>query len=457
MRRLLFGVLFLWVVASQAQTPVYLDESRPIDERVDDAIARMTDTEKQSLLNTYNLPKTSGVPRLGIQPFVTDTESNTMFPSFECLGASWNVELARQYGCAVAEQALYRHVDRLYDPDCSMMGEEPLVTKTLLSPYIEGVHSYGVETYQDGLDRLAQGLDKDNPELLLRQIVRGHLEKTMSRQRPLGMLGTDEQKALAKTVAEEGIVLLKNDNQLLPLKGNSVRSLWLIGDHPIEGLEEALGQHGVTVRCKAMSVKEAQLQSGKPDMVVLTENLSDQELLFLRNVPVVIQAWDLGEMGPSAFAAVVCGDANPSGKLPFAWPSGNEENPTLFALGSGLSYTNFEFTDFSLSSREVLEGGDIIGTVTVTNIGDREGAEVVQLYIHDIKTSLSKPDKELKGFQKVFLKPGESTQLSFVINENTLLFYDPETKQMIAEPGFYVAFIGNAADNLPVKARFHLK
>ena len=200
------------------------------------------------------------------------------------------------------------------------------------------------------------------------------------------------------------------------------------------------------------------MKSGTPDIVIFMERMDDPPTLpFLKGTPVVIQAWDLGPEGAVAIAAVLCGEVNPSGKLPYTWPAENEEDPPLFYLGQGLSYSNFEFTDFTLSSREVPAGGDIIGTVTVTNIGDREGEEVVQLYIHDIKTSLPKPDKELKGFQKVNLKPGESTELTFTINEQTLMFFDPGTQQWIAEPGFYVAFIGNSADNLPVKARFHLR
>lgn len=449
-------VLILLVVIGSslaAQTPVYLDESLPLDERVDDVIQRMTETEKQTLLNSYRLPQTSGIPRLGIQPFVVDLEPNLLFPSFECLAATWNPELSWQYGCKAAEQALYRHSDRLYDPQLSAMCDDPYLLSKMMNPYIEGVHSCGVEVFFDGEDMDAIPSADDR----LRTLVGKHLTTCMNRQRPLGLLGTEEQKDLSRTLAEEGIVLLKNDPALLPLKGNIVRSLWIVGDEPMNGLAEQIARYGLTVRCENFSLAEVLAETGNPDIVVFTENVSERpSISFLKNTPVVVQAWDLGENGVSALASVLCGEVNPSGKLPFQWDGPQEDQP-LFALGHGLSYSSFEFSDFVLSSREVPIGGDIIGMVTVTNTGAREGSEVVQLYIHDIKSSVPKPDKELKGFQKVTLKPGESKELTFVINEELLMFFNEETQQWWAEPGFYVAFVGNAADQLPLKARFHLK
>ena len=454
MKTLLLGLLIFWATLALAQQPAYLDESQPMDERIDNLLSLMTETEKQALLDSYQLPKTTGIPRLGIQPFVADTEPNTMFPSFDCLAATWNTELSRQYGCKVAEQALYRHVDRLYDPALSEMCEDRYLASQMISPYIAGVHSYGVEIYQDG----QTNTDTESQESLLRQILRRHLETTMNKHRPLGLLGTEEQKAVARTIAEEGIVLLKNDKNILPLKGNTVRTIWLIGNQAMEGLEEQIAQYGITVRCERMSLNDALVKSAIADIVILTEVFADHKLMpFLKRTPVAIQAWDLGTEGVGALAAVVCGEVNPSGKLTFVWDDNQEDTPPLFDFGHGLSYTNFEFTDFTLSSREIPIGGDIIGTVTVTNIGDREGAVVVQLYIHDIKSSIPKPDKEMKGFQKVNLKPGESKQLNFIINEQSLMYLNPETQQWWAEPGFYVAFVGDGADNLPLKARFHLK
>ena len=455
MRQVMLWLCLVLAVTTMAQQSIYLDESKNLEERVDDALARLTEQEKQALLESYALPQTSGVPRLGIQPFCTDVAPNALFPSFACLMATWDVDLARQYGCKVAEQALYRRIDRLYDPALTQTDVDPCISAAMIPSYVEGVHSYGVEVYDDG-----KAMEQLTDEALLRQILRVHLEKTMSRQRPMGFLGTEEQSATAMAVAEAGLVLLKNENNLLPLKGHTVRTLWLVGTDVKAGpsIENQVAQRGVTVRCEPLSLNDATMKSGTPDIVIFMERMDDPPTLpLLKGTPVVIQAWDLGPEGAVAIAAVLCGEVNPSGKLPYTWPAENEEDPPLFYLGQGLSYSNFEFTDFTLSSREVPAGGDIIGTVTVTNIGDREGEEVVQLYIHDIKTSLPKPDKELKGFQKVNLKPGESKELTFTINEQTLMFFDPGTQQWIAEPGFYVAFIGNGADNLPVKARFHLR
>lgn len=455
MKTFLLIIMMLTGCALMAQMPVYLDESLPLEDRVEDALSRLNDTEKQALVQSCTEVCSSGVPRLGIPPFVVDTMPNKRFPSFESLAATWNPDLSWNYGHDMAEQALYQRKDAVYDEGLWQMSEDPYLVSQMAPPYIEGVHHCG-ETVVDEWKAL-KNTEKTSQDELLRQILKLHFQTSMNRQRPIGFLGTETQQATAKAIAEESIVLLKNERNLLPLRGTSVRTLLVVGSHPVEGVQEQIAQHGITVNCECCTFGEAHRKAENADIIVFTENYADRgEIPFLKKVPAVVQAWNLGSEGASALADVLCGATNPSGKLPFTWKGAKEEEP-LFALGHGLSYTSFEFTNFTLSGREIPIGGDLIGTVTVTNTGDREGSVVVQLYIHDIKSSVPKPDKELKGFQKIQLKPGESQEVRFTINEASLMFFYEEQQQWWAEPGFYVAFVGEALDNLPLKARFHLK
>lgn len=455
MRRFLLIIIMLTGCALMAQIPVYLDENQSLEDRVEDILNRMSDAEKQDLARTCTYLRSSGVPRLGIPPFVVDTLPNTWFPSFESLAATWNTDLSWNYGHDMAEQALYQRIDAVYDRGLWQMSEDSYLVSQMAPPFIEGVHQCGEAVLDEWKD--LENTETTSLDEQVRQILNLYFQTSMNCQRPIGFLGSEAQQATAKTIAEESIVLLKNERDILPLRGSSVRTLLLVGKHPVEGLQEQITQHGITVNCEACTFGEAHHKAETADIIVLTENFSDRgDIPFLKKVPVVVQAWDLGNEGASALADVLCGATNPSGKLPFTWKGTKDDEP-LYALGHGLNYTTFEFTDFKLSGREVPIGGDLIGTVTVTNTGDREGSVVVQLYIHDIKSSVPKPDKELKGFQKITLQPGESQEVQFVINEASLMFFDESTQQWWAEPGFYVAFVGEALDKLPLKARFHLK
>lgn len=455
MRRFLLMIIMLTGCALMAQTPVYLDENQSLEDRVEDILNRMSDAEKQDLARTCTYLRSSGVPRLGIQPFVVDTLPNPWFPSFESLAATWNSALSWDYGHDMAEQALYQRIDAVYDRGLWEMSEDPYLVSRMVPSYIDGVNQCGEVVLSDW--KALGHREEISQDELLRQVLKLYLQTSMNDQRPMGFLGTESQQATAKIIAEESIVLLKNERNILPLRGSSVRTILLVGNHPAEGLQEKIGLHGVMVNCETCTFGEAHQKAETADIIVLTENFSDRgEIPFLKKVPVVVQAWDLGKEGAYALADVLCGATNPSGKLPFIWKGTKEDEP-LFALGHGLSYTTFEFTDFMLSGREIPIGGDLYATVTVTNTGEREGSVVVQLYIHDIKSSVPKPDKELKGFQKIRLKPGESQQVQFIINETSLMFFDETIQEWWAEPGFYVAFVGEALNKLPLKARFHLK
>lgn len=189
------------------------------------------------------------------------------------------------------------------------------------------------------------------------------------------------------------------------------------------------------------------------------------------------------------------GDVNPSGKLPFTFPVRLEDNSAhalgefiyersqevidvkynesifvgyrwadkqkkvkpLFAFGHGLSYTTFQYGKPAADKKVMTDTETLTITVPVTNTGDREGAEVVQLYISDLKSSLPRPIKELKGFSKVRLAPGETKEVTFTIDKSALSFFDDARHEWVAEPGKFEAIIAASAADIKSKVAFELK
>lgn len=216
---------------------------------------------------------------------------------------------------------------------------------------------------------------------------------------------------------------------------------------------------------------------------------------WVKEVPAIVQDWYLGSEAGSALAAVLVGDVNPSGKLPFTFPVKLEDNAAyalgeytgvrsdtvinikynesifvgyrwadkqkkskpLFAFGHGLSYTTFEYGKPVADAKTMSADGKLTVKVTVKNTGSREGQEVVQLYIADKKSSLPRPLKELKGFKKIKLTPGESKEVSFVIDKEALSFFDDTKHAWIAEPGKFEAIIAASAADVKGVVPFELK
>jgi len=208
---------------------------------------------------------------------------------------------------------------------------------------------------------------------------------------------------------------------------------------------------------------------GKPTVAVIMSGRPLTINWLQGNVDAIVQAWFLGTTAGNALADVLSGDYNPSGKLPVTFPyhvgqipiyhsvlpTGRPfiadskyttkyldiPNEPLYVFGHGLSYTTFRYSPVSLSAETMQSGGSITATVTVTNSGQRSGEEVVQLYINDHVGSLSRPVRELKGFEKISLQPGESRDVSFNINAETLSFYRKDNTWG-TEPGSFTVFIG---------------
>jgi beta-glucosidase len=129
----------------------------------------------------------------------------------------------------------------------------------------------------------------------------------------------------------------------------------------------------------------------------------------------------------------------------------------LFSFGHGLSYTTFEYGKVRADKTQMAQDGKITFTVSIKNTGKREGAEVAQLYISDLKSSVPRPVKELKGFEKINLKPGEQKEVSFTIDKSALSFFDAATHQWIAEPGEFEALVGASSSDIKTKVKFTLQ
>lgn len=241
-----------------------------------------------------------------------------------------------------------------------------------------------------------------------------------------------------------------------------------------------------------------------PNTAVLLVSGNAVAMPWLDKVASVLQTWYLGSEAGEAVADVLFGDVNPSGRLPFTFPARLEDSPAhyqgkafpndgpscydegimvgyrwfedkdiepLFPFGFGLSYTSFEFGEATLS-RKALKSvcaevpasdnsaharGAIVVKVPVTNTGDRAGAEVVQLYISDSESTLPRPVKELKGFEKVYLQPGETKTVSFSIDEDMLRFFDPEKHAWVSEKGEFTAHIAASSADVRSSLMFTLK
>ena len=427
----------------------------------------------------------------------------------------------------------------------------------------------------------------------IRRILRLAYNTTMNPNKPLGNIASEDHMAVAKEIGEEGIVLLQNNNSVLPINTDKVRKIAVIGENaikmmtvgggssslkvkyetlPLEGIKSRFGKkadvqfargyvgdvggeyNGVKSgqnlkddRPASELLNEAVALAKKSDVVIFVGGLNKSDyqdseghdrkglglpynqdqlisalakanknlavvlvsgnavaMPWVKEVPAIVQGWYLGSEAGNALAAVLAGDANPSGKLPFTFPvklednaahqmgeyPGNKEelaagkgkdqkNPInitynegifvgyrwhdtknikpLFSFGHGLSYTTFEYGKVHADKTQMAQDGKITFTVSIKNTGKREGAEVVQLYISDLKSSVPRPVKELKGFEKINLKPGEQKEVSFTIDKSALSFFDAATHQWVAEPGEFEALVGASSSDIKTKMKFTLQ
>lgn len=396
-----------------------------------------------------------------------------------------------------------------------------------------------------------------------RRILRLMFRTTMNPDRPYGSFATKEHALIGRKIAQEGIVLLKNQDNLLPLDPKQPRRILVVGENaqkmmtlgggsselkvkyeisPLQGIENyfspasqvtyAEGYSSVPTQNRHALLLEAVDAARKADVVIFVGSLNKNEnqdcegadrrslnlpygqdeligelarvnrnlvaviisgnavaMPWVNEVPAIVEAWYGGTEAGNAIASVLAGEVNPSGKLPFTFPVQLEDNPAialdaypgdgkqveykegifvgyrwndrerikpLFCFGHGLSYTTFEYGKVTAEGRQMGPDGTITVSVPVKNTGSRAGAEIVQLYVSDLKSSLPRPVKELKGFRKITLQPGQEQTVSFTIDRKALSFYDDTKQDWVAEPGTFEALVGASACDIRGKAAFEL-
>lgn len=219
---------------------------------------------------------------------------------------------------------------------------------------------------------------------------------------------------------------------------------------------------------------KAVAETGTPTIVVLMNGSPVTMSNWIDEVPIIIEAWYPGEEGGNAIADVLFGDYNPGGKLPITFPKDVGQVPIyynrkpvgrglihyndvsgrpLFPFGYGLSYTTFEYSNLKISPRQITSGEKVRISVDVQNVGDREGDEVVQLYLHDVVASVVRPLKELKGFKRISLEPKEKKTVVFELMLDDLSFPDKDLK-MVVEPGVFEVMIGTSSEDICLHSTF---
>lgn len=211
-------------------------------------------------------------------------------------------------------------------------------------------------------------------------------------------------------------------------------------------------------------------KTGKPIIVVLVGGSAITMNNWKDKVAAILDVWYPGEQGGNAIADVLFGDYNPAGRLPITFPIHESQLPLyynhkptgrgddynnltgkpLYPFGYGLSYTQFEYSDLKLSDLEISKDEKVTATFKIKNIGNYDGDEVVQLYIRDLLSSVARPIMELKGFQRVFLKKGETKELTFEINPELLMMLD-ENMNNVVEPGAFRIMIGASSNDMRLR------
>jgi beta-glucosidase len=656
-------------------------------------ISQMTLEEKAALCIGASAWTTTPVERLGIPEMIVsdgphgvrrvpDVQSMgmkslpaTCFPTASCIASTWDVELVKQMGSALAEECIALNVDVLLGPGINMkrsplggrnfeyFSEDPYLAGEMAASFINGVQSKGVGTslkhyavnnqeFQrfsisaevdertlreiylpafekavkqaqpwtvmccynkvngvygsendhllteilknewgfEGLvvsdwgsvhDRVAAlkgGLDWEMPgpqdhrvKAVVQAVRSGELEEAVlnesvrrilrivfkTKETPkVGTFDVDAHDELARKLASEGMVLLKN-NGLLPLKGQG--HIAVIGRSAENPHFQGGGSSHINSTKVAIPFKELQSRAenaeltyaeGYPnddsfrqdlideavrlaqssDVVLLyialptfkesegydrqDLDLTEQQVALIKavsqvqpktvvvlnngapvamsewidSVSAVLEGWMMGQAGGSALADILFGRVNPSGKLAETFPLKLEDTPAhtnwpggagkvhygeglfigyryydakkmsvLFPFGYGLSYTTFEYSNARVSAKNFKDVDGVTVMVDVTNTGNLAGKEIVQVYIHDQKSGLIRPEKELKGFAKVELQPGETKSVSIPLEFRSFAYYHPRYKQWITEDGEFDLLIGASSADIRCRLSITLK
>jgi beta-glucosidase len=277
--------------------------------------------------------------------------------------------------------------------------------------------------------------------------------------------GFDQARAAAR--AADVAIVVVGENERFSLEGGTNGEGRDVASLDLSGVQEDL------IR--------AVHETGTPTVVVLINGRPLSTRWTARHVPAIVEAWLPGEAGGTAVADVLFGDYNPGGRLPVTVPrhagqlpiyynsapsrivsgkAGHEwrdyvdlDGSPLYPFGHGLSYTRFEYSGLRIEPAAILAGGTVTIRLEVANTGDRAGDEVVQLYVSDLVSSMTRPVKELKGFRKVSLKPGEKQPVEFILTPDDLMFLNRHL-EWVVEPGEFAVSVGRSSEDLPLTGRF---
>jgi len=295
-------------------------------------------------------------------------------------------------------------------------------------------------------------------------------------------------KVLFSTNAEDAVQLAKQADAVVVCVGFNQRSQALVGDRRA-GLTEGEGHDrpfalpdGQTNLIAAVAAVNAHT------IVVINSGGGVAWAGWLDGVPAVLQAWYSGQESGRAVAEILFGLVNPSGKLPATFEKRAEDNPTFpyyhlsangttpytegifvgyrgydekniepqFCFGHGLSYTEFKYGKLKVTTNRIPANGTVTVSVEVKNTGQRAGDEVVQLYVHPVKSSVPRPPKELRGFERVSLEPGETKTVSLSLPAGQLAFYDVKTHGFVVEPSAYDLMAGDSSRDIRGKVRLEV-
>lgn len=275
-----------------------------------------------------------------------------------------------------------------------------------------------------------------------------------------GSTAINDEKSDMKLIAEAAVVASKSDVVLLVIGENEsiCREAW---SETHRGDRDDLSLFG-----RQEELVKAVLKSGKPVIVLLINGRPISANYVAENVPALLEGWYLGQETGTAVADILFGKVNPSGKLSITIPKNvgqlpayyskkpsrnrnyvNSDMTPLFPFGFGLSYTTFEYGKPEISKTQIHKGESVKASVTVKNTGKYKGNEIIQLYIRDKVSSVTRPIMELKDFARITLNPGESRKIEFTITPEKLQFYNREMKRVV-EPGEFEVFIGPGSDEV---------
>lgn len=274
------------------------------------------------------------------------------------------------------------------------------------------------------------------------------------------------------------------DKKVIELAKKSDIAIIFAGLTP-EYEREAFDRESMNLPGAQNELIQAVASVNKNTIVVISGGSPVYMTKWINNVSGVIQAWYLGQETGNALADVILGNINPSGKLPVTFPRRYKDNPAynyynkvpdlaefgegiyvgyrhydsnntepLFHFGFGLSYTRFEYRNLNI---EEINNKNVKVSISVTNTGKIKGSEIVQLYVHDVRASVDRPYKELKGFAKVELSPSETKTVTITLDKRAFSFFDTSTNKWITEPGDFELLVGASSKDIKLKKTYQLK